>query len=107
MGRVQKNVVSPGKTGWGRIQAKVERKTLGKVVRKDKQRRQEWRQSKEGSNVTFTDVQRLFMKLMKGANEEDWNLLVKFERDDYTRIYDHKMRSVYKADPYLGRGETF
>ena len=77
MERVQKNVVSPGKTGGGgrgRIQAKVERKTLGKVVRKDKQRRQEWRQSKEGSNVTFTDVQRLFMKLMKGANEEDWNL---------------------------------
>ena len=35
---------------------------------------------------------------MKGANEEDWNLLANFERDDYTRSYDHKMRSVYNAE---------
>ena len=37
-----------------------------------KKRRQEWRQSKEGSKVTFSDVECFFMKLMKGANEEDW-----------------------------------
>ena len=47
--------------------------------------------------MTFIDVERLFMKLMKGANEEDWNFLANFERDDYTTIYDHKMRSVYNA----------
>ena len=41
------------------------------------------------------------MKLMKGANEEDWNFLANFERDDYTRIYDHKIRSVYNAESLL------
>ena len=35
---------------------------------------------------------------MKRANEEDWNLLANLERDDYTRSYDHKMRSVYNAE---------
>ena len=68
------------------------------MVRKEKQRRQEWRQSKEGSKVTITDVESLFMKLMKGANVEDCNFLANFERDDYTRIYDHKIRSVYNAE---------
>ena len=29
---------------------------------------------------------------------EDWNFLANFERDDYTRIYDHKIRSVYNAE---------
>ena len=53
-----------------------------------KQRRQEWRQSKERSKETFTEEECLFMKLMKGAN---------FERDDYTRIHDHQVRSVCKA----------
>ena len=48
--------------------------------------------------MTFSDVECFFMKLMKGANEEDWNLLANFERDDYTRIYDHKTRSVYNAE---------
>ena len=37
------------------------------------------------------------MKLMKGANEEDWNLLANVERDDYTRIFDHGTKSVYEA----------
>ena len=41
--------------------------------------------------------ERLFMKLMKGANEEDWNLLANFERDDYTRIFDHGTKSVFEA----------
>ena len=62
-----------------------------------KLRRQKWRQSKERSTLTFTDEERLLMKLMKGANEEDWNFLVNFERDDYTRIYDHGTKSVYEA----------
>ena len=48
--------------------------------------------------MTFSDVESFFMKLMKGANEEDWNFLANFERDDYTRIYDHKIRSVYNAE---------
>ena len=48
--------------------------------------------------MTFTDVERLFMKLMRGANEEDWNFLANFERDDYRRIYDHKISSVYNAE---------
>ena len=43
--------------------------------------------NKEALKVTFTDVERLFMKLMKGANEEDWNCLANFERDEYTRIH--------------------
>ena len=47
--------------------------------------------------MTFTHAERLFMKLMKGANEEDWNLLANFERDDHTRVHDHKIRSVYNA----------
>ena len=67
-----------------KVQAKVERKTMEKVVQKEKQRRQDWRQSKEVSKVTFTDVERLFMILMKTANEEDWIFLVNFERDDYS-----------------------
>ena len=36
------------------------------------------------------------MKLIKGANEEDWNCLAKFERDDYTRNCNYKM-SVHAA----------
>ena len=80
-----------------RTQAKTERKAREIVVRKEKQRRQEWRQSKEGSKVTFTDEECFFMKLMKPANEEDWIFLANFERDDYTRIYDHEIRSVYNA----------
>ena len=48
--------------------------------------------------MTFSDVECFFMKLMKRANVEDWNFLVNFERDDYTRIYDHKIRSVYNAE---------
>ena len=49
--------------------------------------------------MTFTDVERLFMKLMKGANEEDLIFLANFERDDDTRIiYDHKIRSAYNAE---------
>ena len=50
--------------------------------------------------MTISDVECFFMKLMKGANEEDWNFLAYFyfERDDYTRIYDHKIRSVYNAE---------
>ena len=51
--------------------------------------------------MTFSDVECFFMKLMKGANEEDWNFLANFERDDYTRIYDHKIRSVYNAESLL------
>ena len=47
--------------------------------------------------MTFSDVECFFMKLMKGANEEDWNFLANFERDDYTRIYD-QIRSVYNAE---------
>ena len=35
---------------------------------------------------------------MEGATEEDWNCLADVERDDNTRIYDHKMRSVYNAE---------
>ena len=93
-----KNVVSPGKTR-RRIQAKVERHTQEKVVRK------EWRQSKEGSKVTFTHAERLFMKLMKGANEEDWKFLANFERDDHTRVYDNKIRCLQCR--ILGRGVTF
>ena len=69
--------------------------------KRKKQRRQEWRQSKEGSKVTFTDVERLFMKLMKGASEEDWIFLANFERDDYTRGVS------MNQSPYLGRGVTF
>ena len=67
-----------------RIQANVGRTTREKVVRNEKQRRQDWRQSREGSKVTFTDVERLFMILMKTANEEDWKMLANFERDDYS-----------------------
>ena len=37
------------------------------------------------------------MKLMKVANEEDWNLLANVERDDYTGIYDHGMKSGDEA----------
>ena len=48
--------------------------------------------------MTFNDVECFFMKLMKGANVEDWHFLANFERDDYTRIYDHKIRSVYNAE---------
>ena len=48
--------------------------------------------------MTFSDVKCFFMKLMKGANVEDWNFLANFERDDYTRIYDHNIRSVYNAE---------
>ena len=48
--------------------------------------------------MTFIDVERLFMKLMKGATEEDWIFSADFERDDNTRIYDHKIRSVYNAE---------
>ena len=47
--------------------------------------------------MDFSDVECIFKKLMKGANEDDWNFLANFERDDYTRIYDHKIRSVYNA----------
>ena len=43
-----------------------------------KQRRQKWRQSKERSTMTFTKEERLFMNLMKGANEEDWNFFGQF-----------------------------
>ena len=50
--------------------------------------------------MTFNDVECFFMKLMKGANEEDWIFLANFERDDYTRIYDHKIRSVYNAESF-------
>ena len=32
---------------------------------------------------------------------EDWIFLANFERDDYTRIYDHKIRSVYNAESLL------
>ena len=48
--------------------------------------------------MTFTDVERLFMKLMKGLNEEDWNCSANCELDDYTRIDDQKIRSVYNAE---------
>ena len=47
------------------------------------------------------------MKLMNGANEEDWKILADFERADYTRIYDHEMRSVCEAVRRLGHGVTF
>ena len=86
-GKGPKNVASPGK-----------KKHRKKWYKRKKQRRQEWRQSKEGSEVTFSDVECLFVKLMKGTNEEDWNLLANFEHDHYTRIYDHKIRSVYNAE---------
>ena len=69
-----------------------------KWFERKKQRRQEWRQSKEWSKVTFSDVECFFMKLMKGVNEEDWIFLANFERDDHTRIYDHKIRRVYNAE---------
>ena len=69
-----------------------------KWFERKKQRRQEWRQSKEGSKVTYSDVECFFVKLMKGANEEDWIFFANFERDDHTRIYDHKIRSVYNAE---------
>ena len=48
--------------------------------------------------MTFSDVECFFMKLMKGANEEDWNFFANFERDDYTKIDDHRIRSVYNAE---------
>ena len=84
---------------WGEEHRQRWKEKHGKTwFERKKQRRQEWRQSKEGSKVTFTDVECLFMNLMKGANEEDWNFLANFERDDYTRIYDHKVRSVYNAE---------
>ena len=61
-GKVSKNVVSSGKTA-GENTSKSRKKNTGKSGSKGKkQRRQEWRQSKEGPNVTFTDVERLFMK---------------------------------------------
>ena len=41
--------------------------------------------------MTFTDVERFFVKLMKGANEEDWIFL------EFTR---HKIRSVYNAESF-------
>ena len=44
--------------------------------------------------MTFTHTERLFMKLMKGANEEDWKFLANVERDDHTRVYDHKIRCL-------------
>ena len=77
---------------WGEEHRQRWKEKHGKTwFERKKQRRQEWRQSKEGSKVTFTDVECLF-KLMKGANEEDWKILANFERDD------HKIRSVYNAE---------
>ena len=97
-GKSPKNGVSSGKTGGKNTGEGGKKNTVKSGSKGKKQRRQEWRQSKERSKVTFTDVERLFMKLMTGANEEDWNVLANFERDGYTRSYDHKMRSVYNAE---------
>ena len=91
-------MVSPGKTREKNTDKGG--KTLESGSKGKKQRRQEWRQSKEGSKVTFTDVERLSMK---GANEEDGIFcLSNFERDDCTRIYDQKIRSVYNAESLPG-----
>ena len=92
-----KKVVTLARPG-GRIQAKMERETREKVVRKGQTTATRRQPNKEASKVTFTDVERLFMKLMKGANEEDWNCLVNFERDGYARSHVHKIRSVYNAE---------
>ena len=74
-GKGPKNVVSPGKTR-GKNTGKCGKKNTGKSDSKGKkQRRQEWRQSKKGAKVTFTEVERLFTKLMKGANEDDWKFV--------------------------------
>ena len=78
MERVQKNVVSPGKTWREEYRQRWKEKHGKKWFERKKQRRQEWRQNKKGSKVTSTDVERLFTKLMKGANEEDWNCLGQF-----------------------------
>ena len=49
------------------------KKNTGKSCSKGKNNDgKEWRQSKERSKVTFSDVECFFMKLMKGANVEDW-----------------------------------
>ena len=104
-GNGPKNVVSPGKTG-EKNTSKGGKNNTGKSGSKGKkQRRQEWRQSMEGSKVTFTDVERLFMKLMRGANEEDWIFLANLNVMTTTRIYDHKISSVYNAEslPWMWR----
>ena len=96
-GKGSKNVVSPGKAG-GKGTNKDGKKNTRKGGTKGKNKGDKnGGKGKEGPKLTFTDVERLFMNLMKGANEEDWNFLVNFERDDYTRIYDHGTKSVYKA----------
>ena len=98
MERVRKMWYLPARPG-RRTQAKVGRKTQEKVVRKEKtMATRTAAKQKEWSKVTFTDVERLFMKLVKGANEEDCKFLTNFERDDFTRIYDHKIRSVYNVE---------
>ena len=93
-----KNVVFSGKNPGEEHKQRWGEKHWEKVARKENHRRQEWRQSREGSKVTFTDVERLFMILMKGENEEDWKMLANFERDDHTIIYDHKIRSAHNAE---------
>ena len=97
-GEGPKNVESSGRTGGKNTRKGGKKNTEESGSKGKKQRWQEWRQSKERSKVTFSDVECFFMKLMKRANVEDWNFLANFERDDYTRIYDHKIRSVYNAE---------
>ena len=78
MERVKKTWYLPARLG-RRIQAKVGRKTQEQVVRKEKAMATRTpAKQKEWSKVTFTDVERLFMKLVKGANEEDWTIFDQF-----------------------------
>ena len=55
-----KNVVSPP--------ARLGRRTQAKVESKSRKKDKNGGKAKKGQKVTFTDVERFFMKLMNGAN---------------------------------------
>ena len=63
-GKGPKNVESPGRTGRKNTRKGGKKNTGKSGSKRKKQRRQEWRQSKERSEVTFSDVECFFMKLI-------------------------------------------
>ena len=80
MERVQKNVVSPtAKPGRKNTAKRWEENTKKSRSKGKNNDGRSGGKAKEGSKVTFSDVECFFMKRMKGANEEDWNFLANFE----------------------------
>ena len=107
MSRVQKNVVSPGKTGAKSTRSDGKTNTGKGWNERKKQSRQKWRQSKERLTLTFTDEECLFMKLMKGASEEDWIFFLATLNVTTTREFTTMRQGAFaKQSPYLGRGAT-